>query len=257
VTVAQTRAETAGAFFDLDGTLLPAPSLEWRFIGYLLERDEISSAHVGRWLARFAAAFWRDPREATDGNKRYLRGISETLVHDWERSLAPRFFHRDSLAFFDEALERISWHCARHHRVFLVSGTLAPLARVVARNLAARVSADIDVCATELDVAPGPNGIWNGRIAGEHMSGCAKLRAVVGLAARHGLDLSRSYAYGNSVRDLQMLEGVGQAVAVNPTRRLARAARKRGWQTCAWQKRLDEIPRAAARAEGDAIKAAQ
>ena len=30
-----------GAFFDLDGTLLAPPSLEWRFIGYLMERDEI------------------------------------------------------------------------------------------------------------------------------------------------------------------------------------------------------------------------
>ena len=81
---------------------------------------------------------------------------------------------------------------------------------------------EVGVCATELEVAAGAARIWNGRIAGEHMSGSAKLRAVRGLAARYGIDLSRSYAYGDSSGDLQMLEAVGNAIAVNPTRRLAR-----------------------------------
>ncbi len=75
MTGAGLRPETAGAFFDLDGTVLAAPSLEWRFIGYLLERDEISARLVGRWLAGFAGNFWRDLRGATEGNKRYLCGI--------------------------------------------------------------------------------------------------------------------------------------------------------------------------------------
>jgi HAD superfamily hydrolase (TIGR01490 family) len=241
---AQPDAETVGAFFDLDSTLLPAPSLEWRFIGYLLERDEISSGHAGRWLGGFAATFWHDPHGATLGNKLYLRGLSEALVNEWEKSLAPAF---DSLAFFDEALQRIAWHCARGHRVFLVSGTLAPLARVAARNLAVCVSAEIDVCATELEVAPGRTRIWNGRTAGEHMSGGAKLRALKMFAARYGLDLARSYAYGDSAGDLQMLEAVGHGSAVNPTRRLARTARKRGWQTYAWEKTFGGTPIVAAR----------
>ena len=244
---ANLRAATVGAFFDVDGTLLPAPSLEWRFIGYLLERDEISSGHAGRWLARFTGAFWRDLHGATLGNKLYLRGLSEALVHEWERSLAPMFSRGDSLPFFDEGLQRIAWHRAQAHRVFLVSGTLAPLAHVVARNLGAWVSPEIEVCATELEVAPGTPRVWSGRIGGEHMSGGAKLRAVRMLAARYGLDLARSYAYGDSGADLQMLSAVGCGVAVNPAWRLARVARKRAWQTCVWQKMLGEIPDLAAR----------
>jgi HAD superfamily hydrolase (TIGR01490 family) len=240
-------AETAGAFFDLDGTLLAAPSLEWRFVGYLLQHDEISSAHVGLWWTRFGARFWRDVHGATEGNKRYLSGISEELVSNWERSLAAEYFPRSSLAFFDEALQRIVWHRARGHRLFIVSGTLAPLARVAARSLASFVSAEIDVCATELEVATGTARIWSGKIVGEHMSGGAKLRAVRELASRHGIDLSRSYAYGDSFGDLRLLEAVGNAVAVNPTRGLARVARKRGWQSCIWEKTLGEIPGAAGR----------
>jgi alcohol-forming fatty acyl-CoA reductase len=239
MTCAARTSETVGAFFDIDGTLIPSPSLEWRFVGYLLKRNEISSGHLGRWLARFAATFWHDPQAATLGNKLYLRGICEALVDDWEKSLAPSF---DSLPFFDEALRQIAWHRAQGHRVFLVSGTLAPLARVVARAIAACVSADIEVCGTELAVLPGSERIWSGQIAGEHMSGTAKLRSAREFAARHGLDLARSYAYGDSASDLPMLEGVGNAVAVNPTRSLARVARNRGWETSAWKETLGEIP---------------
>jgi HAD superfamily hydrolase (TIGR01490 family) len=234
------RSQTAGAFFDLDGTLLPAPSLEWRFVGYLLERDELSSEHAGRWLARFAGTFWRGLAGATQGNKHYLCGISQALVNDWERSLAPGFLRAVWLPFFERALERIVWHGAQGHRVFFVSGTLAPLARLAARSLSTVVSADIGVCATELEVAPRSPQVWSGRIVGEHMSGSAKLRAVKMLAARYGLDLARSYAYGDSSGDLPMLEGVGNAVAVNPTRSLARVARKRAWATCVWTETFGE-----------------
>jgi HAD superfamily phosphoserine phosphatase-like hydrolase len=238
MTLPRMQAEMTGAFFDLDNTLLPPRSLEWRFIGYLLERDQISSAHVGGWLARFAANFWRDPHGATAGNKSYLRGLREALVDEWEKSLGPEFSCRDSLVFFDEGVQQVAWHGAQSHRVFLVSGTLAPLARMAARNLSELVSAEIEVCATELEVAPGLLRMWNGRIAGEHVRGGAKSRAVRMLAARHGLDLSRSYAYGDSAGDREMLEAVGHGIAVNPTRHLARVARKRGWKTCVWEKAL-------------------
>jgi HAD superfamily hydrolase (TIGR01490 family) len=247
MTCVAARSETVGAFFDIDGTLLAAPSLEWRFIGYLLERNEISSEQVGRWLAHFAGTFWRNRHGAIEGNKRYLSGISEALVNDWEKSRAPGFFPGDSPPFFEEALLRIAWHSAQGHRVFLVSGTLAPLARVLARGLAAHASTDIEVSATEIEVAPRSPRVWSGRIAGEHMSGGAKLRAVNMLAARYGLDLARSYAYGDSSSDLQMLEGVGNAVVVNPTRGLTRVARKRRWQTLVWKISLGEAPNGTAR----------
>lgn len=247
MTGAGLHPETVGAFFDLDGTLLAAPSLEWRFIGYLLERGEISGAHVGRWLVRFAESCWRDLRGATDGNKQHLCGISEALVDQWEQSLELEFFRGDAPTFFDEALQRIVWHRAQGHRLFIVSGTLAPLASVAARRLSALVSAEIEVRATELDATPGAERIWNGRIAGDHTSGGAKLRAVRALAERWGLDLAHSYAYGDSFGDLQMLEGVGHGIAVNPTRQLAREAQRRGWQMCAWEIAASEISHVAVR----------
>ena len=71
------------AFFDLDGTLLPAPSLEWRFIAYLLSQDEISADHMICWLGHWAKTFPRNPRAAANANKYYLAGLRESLVGDW------------------------------------------------------------------------------------------------------------------------------------------------------------------------------
>jgi HAD superfamily phosphoserine phosphatase-like hydrolase len=235
-----TRAQNIGAFFDVDGTLLPAPSLEWRFIGYLLECDQISSTHAARWLAHFARTILRDPHRAIEGNKFYLAGIGESLVNDWENSLGPACAGTDSLSLFDQGLHRIAWHQGQGHRVFLISGTLAPLARCIS----ARVGAPVEVRATELENLPTlrdghsllrASARWSGRVAGERMSGRAKSRALKILAAIHDLDLAQSYAYGDSFADLSMLESVAHPVAVNPTRRLARIARRRRWPIFHWK----------------------
>ncbi|MGC2333641.1 MAG: hypothetical protein WA581_19475, partial [Candidatus Acidiferrales bacterium] len=48
------------------------------------------------------------------------------------------------------------------------------------------------------------------------------------LAARHDLDLCESYAYGNCLADLPMLDAVGHPVAVNPEVGLERIACSEG-----------------------------
>ena len=77
-----------GAFFDLDGTLLAPPSLEWRFIGYLLERDEITTKNVARWVVQSAKAVLNGGRRAVLANKNYLAGIHESVVEEWANTIA-------------------------------------------------------------------------------------------------------------------------------------------------------------------------
>ena len=216
-------ANKIGAFFDLDGTLLPKPSLEWRFLGHLLGRDEITSAAALRWLGNWAKTLLGNPSAAVDGNKSYLAGLRESLALDWANSLGP-----ESPQMFSEGLARLSWHITQQHRVFFVSGTLGFLARAIARSLPGH----IEVIATELGVC---GGYWTGRLAGEHMSGKAKCLAVRALAEQRGLRLERSYAYGDQIADLPMLEAVGHPSAVNPAARLRRIARKRGWPLFNWR----------------------
>ena len=85
---AMNAARKIGAFFDLDGTLLAPPSLEWRFIGYLMERDEIRTVNVARWIAQSARAFLSNGHRAVLANKYYLAGIQESVVGEWEKTIA-------------------------------------------------------------------------------------------------------------------------------------------------------------------------
>jgi HAD superfamily hydrolase (TIGR01490 family) len=212
-----------GAFFDLDGTLLPKPSLEWRFLAHLLARDEITSTAMLRWLGNWAKTLLRNPRAAVDGNKSYLAGLPESLARDWANSLEAR-----SPQMFSEGPARLSWHITQQHQVVLVSGTLGFLARAIARGLPGH----IEVIATELGVC---GGYWTGKLVGEHMSGKAKFLAVRALAEQRELRLELSYGYGDQIADLPMLEAVGHPFAVNPAARLRRIARKRGWPVFNWK----------------------
>lgn len=235
-----------GAFFDIDGTILPAPSLEWRFIAYLLTRDQIPARNVWRWLAHAMKRAMVHPRNPISGNKRYLSGLRESLVSDWERSLEARArAGAAGLGFSAAALERIDWHLAQQHRVFLVSGTLEPLAAVAKRT----IRRDVGVCATRPEIC---DGHWTGALAGEHMSGNAKARAIRELAQRHGLALARSHAYGNTISDRPMLEAVGHPRAVNASWRLRHLALSRSWKTSVWRgasaSRAGHVARAAAAA---------
>ena len=231
---AMNKGTRVAAFFDIDGTLLGPPTLERRLLRYLRWRGALTAAHGARWLGRFLQRAWRGLRfpegmsesarlAATEGNKAHLAGIRASTVKAFAASLGHL-----GLGFFPQALQRLEWHAAQGHGIFLVSGTLAPLADVVARQLPLPASA----CATRLEV---DNDVLTGQVAGEAMCGPAKVRAVERLAAQFGLDLSRSHAYGDSWSDRWMLESVGRPAAVNPSARLARLARHRGWPALVWR----------------------
>ena len=59
--------------------------------------------------------------------------------------------------------------------------------------------------------------------------GKAKASAVRELAERENLDLTASYAYGDSTNDVPILSEVGFPCAINPDRRLRRHAQTVGW----------------------------
>jgi HAD superfamily hydrolase (TIGR01490 family) len=211
-----------GAFFDLDGTLLAPPSLEWRFIGYLMARDESRTANVARWAARSAKTFLSSGRGAVLVNKDYLAGIHESVVEEWGNTIV-----LGSLPLLVHGIDRVRWHLERSHRVVVVTGTLAPLARAIARQL----PCGVEVRATELETM---DGCFTGRLYGAHLSFEEKARVIREEAARCDLDLSQSFSYGNEMPDAKMLEAVGHPATVNASWRLKREGRKRGWTVYSW-----------------------
>ncbi|HXY25358.1 MAG TPA: HAD-IB family phosphatase [Candidatus Acidoferrum sp.] len=223
------------AFFDLDGTLLPLPSLERRFFRMLRRRGEIPQKNYFLWLAEALRLLPRGIATMLNANKMYLRG-----VRVFEESGAENF---DEFSAHEEALERVAWHAKQGHVIAIVSGTLEPLAIAFAQalegELASRgVDVEVRVRATRLETV---RGYWTGRVLGDAMFGTAKACAARRLAEELRIDLSQSFAYGDGVHDQWLLESVGNPFAVNPSRELLRIAKKRDWQVLGWnQEKLTE-----------------
>jgi HAD superfamily hydrolase (TIGR01490 family) len=235
------NANNVAAFFDIDGTLLAAPSLELRFVAHLVKQRELRPAAVCRWFAKFLAAsigaICRPHHiplrlRAIDRNRLYLAGVS--ALEDFARSVVTNL---DATEFLPEALAQLAWHRIRGHKIVFVSGTLAPLACALVRRIVP--DAELPIVATEPEIS---GEFFTGRIAGEAIAGPAKARTIKRLAAHHAIDLLRSYAYGNSSLDRWMLAAVGHAVAVNPSSDLAFVARRNGWRIAQWRPAIDVAP---------------
>ncbi|HVA16764.1 MAG TPA: haloacid dehalogenase-like hydrolase [Candidatus Dormibacteraeota bacterium] len=219
-----------GAFFDLDGTLLPPPSLELRFIFYLFTRGLIGRVQFASYTAVFLTRMAGNTCAEVKANKAYFSGVSASSAQNW----SARFVSRP-LKFFSAGLRRLAFHFSQGHRIFLITGTPAPLAQLITRYF----PAPLTIVATQLAAR---HGCWTGEIAGDHMCGAAKQRAIVHLAGVHSIDLARSFAYGNSLSDLRMLETVAYPAAVNPSNRLTRLARRRAWPILHWRESQAGLP---------------
>jgi phosphoserine phosphatase len=77
-------------------------------------------------------------------------------------------------------------------------------------------------------------GCWTGKVSGAAIFGEEKALGVKEFARVQNISLARCSTYGDSSQDRWMLAAVGHAFAVNPTRRLRRIARSRGWQILHW-----------------------
>lgn len=219
------------AFFDVDGTLLPQPSLERRFFWYLARRGKIRARNYCSWVAEMFRLRPTHFATAAQSNKAYLRGVQTTVLSEGcsrQNQWMPEFF--------PAAIERIWWHALHGDAIVLVTGTLAPLAEVVKaaleRELLWRgVESQLSVFATELGVR---EGCWTGAVQGEPRFGQAKAAAVRQFALSSDVALSECFAYGDHALDRPMLEAVGTPFAVNPSWRLRQIARRQRWQVMQW-----------------------
>lgn len=73
------------------------------------------------------------------------------------------------------------------------------------------------------------NGYATGRVLPPVMASATKAKWIREYAERENINLSRSYAYSDSISDLPMLSIVGHPVAVNPDFRLKQTALQHDW----------------------------
>jgi HAD superfamily phosphoserine phosphatase-like hydrolase len=218
----ESDASRVAAFFDIDGTLLPLPSLERRFVAELRQEGVIPVGNYLRWLARAIRLAPRGILHSIHGNKAHLRNVPV------------RALSFGQLTFFPDAIRRMAWHASQGHSVILVSGTLDFLARQAAltMRLATRgVTAKIGVCATRAERI---DGHYTGKIIGAANFAEEKVNAMRRIAEENGFDLARCYGYSDTAHDRWMLGAVGRPAAVNPSPELRRIALLRHWPIFDW-----------------------
>ena len=149
---------------------------------------------------------------------REYRGMNE----NWLRRQSERMFDRDIVPkIYPGAKSLLEADREAGFRLVLVSGgldfALAPAVRHFGFD---------DVICNRLVYQ---QGVATGEIAPPLLAEQEKLAAIKRFCREYNVDTARSKAYSDSYSDIPMLEAVGLPAAVNPGRRLQRAASQRGW----------------------------
>ena len=217
----------AAAFFDVDGTLVQTTIVHY----YMYFRRRRMSPIVGMlWHAVFLikCAYYLilDKIDRSRLNVVFYRSYAGLPADEVKAQVQECYHDVIEPRFFEQADG-----CAREHRgagrqVVLVTGSIEFIVEPLARRLGIT-----DVVAPSLVES---NGRFTGDLDGPPIGDEEKAQRIRRFADEHGIDLSRSHAYGDSIADLPMLEIVGYPHAVNPDRALAATAKARGWPIHRW-----------------------
>lgn len=212
---------SAAAFFDLDRTLLrrsSALALAGRFRERgLITRRQVAKAAGWQLLFVLRGASHKAVRNAAEDGLVVLRGFTPDEMRDlvaeaMEPILRP--------LVYAEPLQLVEHHRGRGESVYIVSATLQEIVQAIADDLGFD-----GALGTECEVV---DGAYTGK-AVRSLHAENKAECVREFAASRGLDLAECTAYSDSHTDVPFLEAVGNAVAVNPDRRLRDVAARRGW----------------------------
>jgi HAD superfamily hydrolase (TIGR01490 family) len=216
------------AIFDVDGTLLASNVVS--HYAWLKLRDlpvalrPLWAASLVGWIPFYWAL---DKVSRAHFNRAFYRNYRGWKPARARRLGAESFSGYVLKRLYPEAVETLREHKRAGHRVVLLSGALdfilEPFEDLADDVLTARLEEE--------------NGVYTGELSGAPVAGEARARMLASFARRRNVDLSRSYAYADSISDLPMLEAVGIPVAVNPDARLRAAAKEKGWQIKHWRKK--------------------
>lgn len=209
------------AFFDLDKTIIAkssalAFSKSFYAGGLINRRSVLRSAY-----AQFVFAVGGADHDQMEKMRAYLSEMVTGWNVDTVREIVSDTLHNivDPMVY-DEAVSLIEDHQLAGRDVIIVSASGAEMVEPIGELLGVDA-----VIATRLAIE---DGRYTGKID-YYAYGENKASAIEELAELRGYDLSRSFAYSDSITDVHMLEVVGHPHAVNPDKELRRIAKERGW----------------------------
>jgi HAD superfamily hydrolase (TIGR01490 family) len=214
---------SAGAFFDVDNTLMRGASI-YHFARGLAARNMFGPRDLAEMAWKqfyFRVRGAENPQHIDAAREAALAFVAGHKVSDVVALCEEIYDEAMASRIWEGTRELAQRHLEAGQRVWLVTATPVELASIIARRLGFTGALGT--------VAESADGEYTGRLVGGLLHGKAKVAAIEALAQREGLDLSRCAAYSDSANDIPMLELVGHPAAVNPDARLRAQARAQGW----------------------------
>lgn len=219
------------AFSDVDGTLgQPPAGFYIKQLCDLLYKEGYFSEKEYERSNEIVQEYKKGSREYTEAAQEAVRvfasGIKGRKRADAER-IGEKYIqtHPKDIFSFTEGLISVLRH--KGYRPVLLSGS--PEEIIIPFGWLFRIGKG-DVFATEFGADN--KGRYTGEILRSMVEPGAKKSAVEAYAAMHGIDLSRSAAFGDTENDMQMFELVGYPFAVKPNEVLRKIASERAWPMC-------------------------
>ncbi|MEE6294448.1 HAD family hydrolase [Georgenia wangjunii] len=222
------------AFFDVDNTIIRGASA-YHLARELYRRDFFGARDIVFFAGHSLAygILGEDTRRIAAVRARALRIVRGRTVAEivsigeevYDQVLAHRVF--------PGARALIDGHLAAGHQVWLITATPAEIGDLIARRLG--------VTGALGTIAEVKDGTYTGHLEANMLHGEGKKAAALEVAEREGLDLERSYAYGDSINDTPILSSVGHPCAINPEPRLRLHAAEVGWPVRDFRRRRRNV----------------
>jgi HAD superfamily hydrolase (TIGR01490 family) len=215
------------AFFDVDGTLVDSTIVNYYVYFRRRRKSRLAGGlWFGLYLLKCLYFIVIDKLDRSRFNRVFYRDYRGLSAADIDRLAGDCFQDVIHPRCFAQGVECVREHQRQGRTVVLVTGSLDFIMRPLAEVLDVK-----EVLAASLAVH---DGRFTGELATPPVCDGEKARRIRRFAEEQGIDLSQSYAYGDSIADLAMLEIVGFPQVVNPDRRLSALAQARNWPIYHW-----------------------
>lgn len=214
------------AIFDFDGTLYSKETFQL-MMNHLKNHPvhnrryrkfyrAIMPPYIGHKLKIYPEAKMRE--RSVQAYLAALETFSKQELEEYFGEIAS-LMHDD---FNQEVIERLKQHVLNEDYCMLVSGAFTPLLHAVTKELPIE-----KIIGTEV---PYEANILAHKTPVIHIQGSLKTEKILEALGDQAIDWKNSYAYGDSLSDVPVLELVGNPVAVRPEARLHTLATERNWE---------------------------
>ncbi len=216
---------TRWAVFDVDGTLLPSSSMEKMFILHMLSNCALPISNIFSYflagLVRMAA---EKPEDAFKKNKYYLKDLPLSVIAKEAR----RFVRKQVIPGLSAAgLQTMKALREEGFRIMVMSGSpdflTLPLCRFLEPD--AVITAKMSIKESR----------FTGQIDNLHPYGKRKTLLLLQAQKIWKIDFPDSIVFANHDADIDHMLLFGEAVAVNPTKKLREFALQKKWRIEIWE----------------------